>query len=240
MAFRPEHVGRDCSLLPEILLQELPQEKRRACGTSSSIPCSVLMIPGELDEGIKEVVCDLEAALFHLCGNFMARMSFSMSHRSCWLMRMRSRSFLNLFLILTDGLLLLLDALFQLEKVGRLDLPPCARLLALQDAFPVGQEDQIEFVGIVSVDEAGLLHNLLELGQAVCFPLLLFCQLAECLRGILPAPLRGKQLFFEVVDFPTELLHCVDSLLYSIHLYPPVSFFLQRHYSMIACPVEGP
>ncbi len=69
MAFRPEHAGRDCSLLPEILLQELPQEKRRACGTSSSIPCSVLMIPGELDEGIKEVVCDLEDALFHLCGN---------------------------------------------------------------------------------------------------------------------------------------------------------------------------
>lgn len=145
MAFRPEHVGRDCSLLPEILLQELPQEKRRACGTSSSIPCSVLMIPGELDEGIKEVVCDLEAA------------------------------------------------------------------------FPVGQEDQIEFVGIVSVDEAGLLHDLLELGQAVYLPLLLFCQLVECLRGILPAPLRGKQLFFEVVDFPTEFLHRVESLLHPVH-----------------------
>ena len=140
-------------------------------------------------------------------------------------MRMRSRSFLNLFFILTDGLLLLLDALFQLEKVGRLELPQCTRLLALQDAFPVGQEDEIEFVGIVSVDEAGLLHDLLELGQAVCFPLLLFCQLAEYLRGILPAPLRGKQLFFEVVDFPTELLHCVDSLLYSIHLCPLSPFF---------------
>lgn len=42
---------------------------RRRSGGRAGLRAVSPMIPGELDEGIKEVVCDLEAALFHLCGN---------------------------------------------------------------------------------------------------------------------------------------------------------------------------
>ena len=155
-------------------------------------------------------------------------------------MRMRSRSFLNLFLILTDGLLLPLDELFPLEKVGRLELPPCARLLALQDAFPVEQEDQIEFVRIVSVDEAGLLYDLLELGQAVRFSLLLLGQTSEHVRGFLPAPSGSDELAFEVTDLTPESLHRITSLLRLVHLSSSSPLFLQRQYTMIGKSVEGP
>lgn len=67
-----------------------------------------LMIPGELDEGIEEIVRDLEVARFHLCSNLLVLHGTHVF--------LHIAQLLNLFLILTDGLLLTLYALFQLGK----------------------------------------------------------------------------------------------------------------------------
>lgn len=77
-------------------------------GLRSSIPCSFLMIPGELDEGIEEIVRGLEVARFHLCSNLLVLHGTHVF--------LHIAQLLNLFLILTDGLLLTLYALFQLGK----------------------------------------------------------------------------------------------------------------------------
>ena len=74
----------------------------------------------------------------------------------------------------------------------------------------------------------------------VRFPLLLLVQASEHVRGILPAPSGSDELAFEVTELMSESLHRITSLLRLVHLFSFSPLFLQRHYTMIRKPVEGP